>query len=140
MLVFDAPDRAVSRTMQHFICDGFRNGAIGHQLYRRFKDAWLVAVEAHLLGRAMTDFAHVESAFDLRVAARRAADVGVLTRRKPPTGSAISKRQIGTVASSAPLGASWSVAASRDERDDRRIHGALGEARHNRLNRCDTWR
>jgi SAM-dependent methyltransferase len=79
MLVFDAPDRAVSRTMQHFICDGFRNGAIGHQLYRRFRDAGLVDVEARLLGRAMTDFALVESAFDLRASARRAADMGMLT-------------------------------------------------------------
>jgi SAM-dependent methyltransferase len=79
MLVFDAPDRAVSRTMQHFICDGFRNGAIGHQLYRRFRAAGLVEVEARLLGRAMTDFALVESAFDLRASARRAADAGVLT-------------------------------------------------------------
>lgn len=79
MLVFDAPDRAVSRTMQRFICDGFRNGTIGHQLYRRFQDAGLIEVEAQLSGRAMTDFAHVESAFDLRASARRAADAGVLT-------------------------------------------------------------
>ncbi|HEY8293436.1 MAG TPA: methyltransferase domain-containing protein, partial [Thermomicrobiales bacterium] len=49
MLVFDAPDRAVSRTMQRYICDGFRNGAIGHQLYRRFQEAGLIAVEALLL-------------------------------------------------------------------------------------------
>jgi SAM-dependent methyltransferase len=79
MLVFDAPDRAVSRTMAHFICDGFRNGAIGHQLYRRFRETGLVDVEARLLGRAMTDFALVESAFDLRASARRAADAGMLT-------------------------------------------------------------
>ncbi|MGI8854790.1 MAG: methyltransferase domain-containing protein [Thermomicrobiales bacterium] len=79
MLVFDAPDRAVSRAMQHFICDGFRNGAIGHQLYRRFQEAGLVEVEARLQGRAMTDFAPVESAFDLRASARRAAAEGVLT-------------------------------------------------------------
>lgn len=79
MLVFDAPDRAASRAMQRYICDGFRNGAIGHQLYRRFQEAGLIAVEARLLGRAMTDFALVESAFDLRASARRAATEGVLT-------------------------------------------------------------
>lgn len=79
MLVFDAPDRAASRKMQHFICDGFKNGAIGHQLYRRFHEAGLVAVEARLLGRAMTDFALVESAFDVRASVRRAVAEEVLT-------------------------------------------------------------
>lgn len=79
MLVFDAPDRAVSRKMQHYICDGFRNGAIGHQLYRRFQQAGLTDVQPTLLGRAMTDFPLVESAFDVRASARRAAEEGVVT-------------------------------------------------------------
>jgi ubiquinone/menaquinone biosynthesis C-methylase UbiE len=79
MLVFDAPDRAVSRKMQHYICDGFRNGAIGHQLYRRFHQAGLTNVQPLLLGRSMTDFPLVESALDLRASARRAADEGVIT-------------------------------------------------------------
>lgn len=79
MLVFDAPDRAVSRKMQHSICDGFRNGNIGHQLYRMFQEAGLTDVQPTLLGRALTDFALVESAFDLRASARRAADEGVIT-------------------------------------------------------------
>ncbi len=79
MLVFDAPDRAVSRKMQHVICDGFRNGAIGHQLYRRFHEAGLTDVRPLLLGRAMTDFALAESAFDLRATARRAAERGTVT-------------------------------------------------------------
>lgn len=79
MLVFDAPDRAVSRAMQRYICDGFRNGAIGHQLYRMFHEAGLTDVQPTLLGRALTDFALVESAFDLRASARRAAAEGVIT-------------------------------------------------------------
>lgn len=79
MLVFDTPDRAASRKMQHFICDGFKNGAIGHQLYRLFREAGLVDVEARLLGRAMTDFALVESAFDLRASVRRAVAEELLT-------------------------------------------------------------
>lgn len=79
MLVFDAPDRAVSRKMQHYICDGFRNGAIGHQLYRRFQQAGLTDVQPTLLGRAMTDFPLVESALDLRASARRASTEGIVT-------------------------------------------------------------
>ena len=79
MLVIDAPDRAVSRTLQHFICDGFRHGAIGHQLYRLCKEAGLGEVEAAPLSRAITDFALVDSAFDLRTAARRAAAAGLVT-------------------------------------------------------------
>lgn len=79
MLVFDAPDRAVSRAMQRYICDGFRNGAIGHQLSRMFHEAGLTDVQPTLLGRAQTDFALVESAFDLRASARRAATEGIIT-------------------------------------------------------------
>jgi ubiquinone/menaquinone biosynthesis C-methylase UbiE len=79
MLVFDAPDRAVSRAMQRYICDGFRNGAIGHQLYRMFHEAGLTDVQPTLLGRALTDFALVESAFDLRASAHRAAAEGIIT-------------------------------------------------------------
>ncbi len=79
MLVFDAPDRTVSRKMQHAICDGFRNGAIGHQLFRRFQEAGLIDVQAELMGRAHTEFAFVERAFDLRASARRAAEEGIVT-------------------------------------------------------------
>ena len=79
MLVFDAPDRATSRAMARYICDGFKSGAIGHQLYRMFLDAGLTDVQPILMGRAMTDFPLVESAFDLRASTRKAATEGVIT-------------------------------------------------------------
>jgi SAM-dependent methyltransferase len=78
-LVFDAPDRRTSRRIAHFICDGFRNGAIGHQLYRRFKQLGLEDVQAEPRIRAMTEFWLMETAFDLRATARKAADAGVVT-------------------------------------------------------------
>ncbi|MFN8512252.1 MAG: methyltransferase domain-containing protein [Thermomicrobiales bacterium] len=78
-LVFDAPDRRTSRRIAHFICDGFRNGAIGHQLYRRLKDLGLEEVQAEPRIRAMTEFWLMETAFDLRASAQKAADAGLVT-------------------------------------------------------------
>jgi len=78
-LVFDASDRRTSRRIAHFICDGFRNGAIGHQLYRRFKRLGLEDVQAEPRIRAMTEFWLMETAFDLRATARKAAGAGVVT-------------------------------------------------------------
>ena len=79
MLVFDAPDRATSRTMARYICDGFKNGAIGKEVYRRFQEAGLTDVQTVCLSRALTDFALTESAFDLRASARKAAVEGLVT-------------------------------------------------------------
>ena len=79
MFVIDAPDRATGRRMQRFIRDGFRNGAIGHQLYRLFKEAGLVEVRALPLAKAITDYALADSAFDLRASAQRASEAGAVT-------------------------------------------------------------
>ena len=81
-LVFDAPDRAVSRRIALFICDGFRNGAIGHELFRRFKQLGLQEVQAEPRIRAMTEFWLMESAFDLRASAQKAAAAGLVTERE----------------------------------------------------------
>jgi hypothetical protein len=78
-LVIDAPDRSVSRRMAHFICDGFRHGAIGHQLYRRFQRLGLDDVQAEPRIRAMTEYWLMEAAFDLRASARKAAEAGIVT-------------------------------------------------------------
>jgi SAM-dependent methyltransferase len=82
LFVIDAPDYATSRAMQRFICDGFRNGTIGHELYRRFKDLGLTDVQATPLTRVLTDLAFVETALDLRASTRRAADAGIITHRQ----------------------------------------------------------
>ncbi|HET8632293.1 MAG TPA: methyltransferase domain-containing protein [Thermomicrobiales bacterium] len=79
MLVLDVPDRAVGRRLEHAICDGFRNGAIGHRLYRFFKEAGLVEVEATPLSRAITDYALADAAFQFRAVAERAVAAGSVT-------------------------------------------------------------
>ncbi|MGI8687343.1 MAG: methyltransferase domain-containing protein [Thermomicrobiales bacterium] len=82
LFVIDAPDYATSRAMQRFICDGFRNGGIGHELYRRFKDLGLTDVQATPLAHELTDLALVESAFDLRASTQRATAAGVIAPQR----------------------------------------------------------
>ena len=78
LFAIDAPDYEVSRAMQRFICDGFRHGRIGHELYRRFKDLGLTDVQATPLAGAFTDLAFVERALDLRATTQRAVAAGVV--------------------------------------------------------------
>ena len=82
LFVIDAPDYATSRAMQRFICDGFRNGGIGHELYRRFTDLGLTDVQATPLAHEVTDLAHVESAFDLRASTQRAIDTEMIAQQR----------------------------------------------------------
>jgi ubiquinone/menaquinone biosynthesis C-methylase UbiE len=72
LFVIDAPDYEASRVMQRFICDGFRNGAIGHRLYKNFLECGLVDVQSIPLIGHFTDFALMESAFDLSTSVERA--------------------------------------------------------------------
>jgi SAM-dependent methyltransferase len=44
VMMIDHPDRAVTRTIVHAVCDGIRNGRIGSQLPRLMSDANLVDV------------------------------------------------------------------------------------------------
>jgi ubiquinone/menaquinone biosynthesis C-methylase UbiE len=65
LFVIDAPDYEASRVIQRFICDGFRNGSIGHRLYRSFLACRLAEVQSIPLIGQFTNFAIIESAFDL---------------------------------------------------------------------------
>lgn len=78
LLIIDAPDYETSRVMQRFICDSFRNGAIGHQLYRRFLSYGLVDVQTVPLVREVTDLALIENAFDLCASVERATQQNLL--------------------------------------------------------------
>jgi ubiquinone/menaquinone biosynthesis C-methylase UbiE len=82
LFVLDAPDYTTSRAMQRFICDGFRHGGIGHELYRRFKDLGLTDVQSTPLTHELTDLAHVESAFDLVASTQRAVANRVVTQER----------------------------------------------------------
>jgi ubiquinone/menaquinone biosynthesis C-methylase UbiE len=72
LFVIDAPDYQASRVVQRFICDGFRNGDIGHRLYGRFLECGLLDVQSIPLIGHFTDFALIESAFDLSASVERA--------------------------------------------------------------------
>lgn len=78
LFIIDAPDHETSRVMQRFVCDSFRNGAIGHQLYRRFIELRLTDVVAIPLLGQFPDLALIENAFDLTGSVERAIRQGLL--------------------------------------------------------------
>ncbi len=80
LFVIDAPDHETSRFMQRFVCDSFRNGAIGHELYRRFIESRLVDVRSIPLVGHFTDLALIESAFNLTASVERAIGQNLLER------------------------------------------------------------
>jgi ubiquinone/menaquinone biosynthesis C-methylase UbiE len=82
LFTIDAPDYEVSRAMHRFICDGFRHGRIGHELYRRFKGLGLADVQATPLVGTFTDLAFVERAFDLPATTQKAAAAGVVASER----------------------------------------------------------
>jgi ubiquinone/menaquinone biosynthesis C-methylase UbiE len=80
LFVIDAPDYDASRRMQRFVCDSFRNGNIGHRLYRLFLDCGLVDVHSMPLVGQFTNLALIESGFDLTASVGRAVEQNVLQR------------------------------------------------------------
>jgi hypothetical protein len=82
LFVIDAPDYEASRIMQRFICDGFRNGSIGHRLYRRFLACGLAEVQSIPLVGQFTNFVIIESAFDLSVSMEGAIARNLLERKR----------------------------------------------------------
>ena len=82
LFIIDAEDYETSRSMQRFICDGFRHGDIGHRLYRRFLECGLDDVRAIPLVGRFTDFKLIESAFDLPATVERAAEQKIVERER----------------------------------------------------------
>ncbi|HLW00318.1 MAG TPA: methyltransferase domain-containing protein [Ktedonobacterales bacterium] len=82
LFVLDAPDYQTSRAVQRYICDNFRNGGIGHELYRRFKQLGLLDVQATPLIHEVTDLGLIESAFDLETMAQRAVAARVIAPQR----------------------------------------------------------
>lgn len=80
LFIIDAPDYEVSQRMTRFIRDGFKQGGIGHELYRRFLDLGLVDVQSTPLMRNFTKLEQVEDPFDLRASTERAVEQAVLGR------------------------------------------------------------
>jgi len=78
LFIIDAADYHTSRIMQRLICDGFHNGSIGHQLYRRFLDRGFVEVQSTPLIQNFADFPLIETAFDLTASVERAVKQDLL--------------------------------------------------------------
>ncbi len=80
LFVIDAPDYGTSRIMQRFVCDSFRNGGIGHQLYRFFIECGLVDVYSMPMVGQFTNLALIESGFDLTASVERAVEQDLLQK------------------------------------------------------------
>jgi SAM-dependent methyltransferase len=78
----DAPDHVAGRAMQRFICDGCRNGRIGHESCWRFGDRGWGGAEATPPAGASADLVFVARAFGLPVAEGRAAAAGAGARQR----------------------------------------------------------
>lgn len=82
LFIIDAPDYEVSQRMTRFIRDGFKQGGIGHELYRRFLDLGLIDVRSTPLMREYTKLVQLDDPFDLRASTERAVKGGLLDRSR----------------------------------------------------------
>jgi ubiquinone/menaquinone biosynthesis C-methylase UbiE len=82
LFVIDAADYEVSRVLQRFVCDQFVNGAIGHRLFGMFQEEGLTKLRSQPLLRSITDFALIESAFDLCASVAQVVSQGLLDRER----------------------------------------------------------
>jgi ubiquinone/menaquinone biosynthesis C-methylase UbiE len=78
LFIIDAEDYHTSRIMQRLISDSFRNGSIGHRLYRRFLELGFVDVQSTPLVHSFADFPLIETAFDLTASVERAVKQNLL--------------------------------------------------------------
>jgi ubiquinone/menaquinone biosynthesis C-methylase UbiE len=79
-LLIDAPDRAVTRAIVNFRCDGACHGWIGRQLARLLTDAGLAGVDVTGATLIIRDYATAERLFGLQKAADGAAEAGIVER------------------------------------------------------------
>lgn len=79
-LVIDAPDRAATRAIIEFRCDGYRQGWIGRQLARLLADTGLAGVNVTGDTCIIGDYATAEHVLGLAKAADGAAEAGIVER------------------------------------------------------------
>lgn len=78
LFIIDADDYYTSRIMQRSISDRFRNGCIGHQIYRRILELGFIDVHSTPLVHNFADFKLIETAFDLTASVEHAVKQGRL--------------------------------------------------------------
>ena len=84
-LVIDSPERALTRKILAFRTDDVRNGIVGRQLYRLFKQAGLIDIEITPLARVLTDYVEANDAFALETYAYQAQEAGIISRDEANT-------------------------------------------------------
>jgi len=77
-LVIDLPDRTLTRRILDFHCDRARNGWIGRQLARLFRDAGLAEVGVTAETLIVSDLDLADGLFEIKASARDAAATGVI--------------------------------------------------------------
>jgi ubiquinone/menaquinone biosynthesis C-methylase UbiE len=79
-LTIDVAERSITRRIVQFVADHFvRNGWMGRQLHRLFKEQALVDIQVDPAIVTATSFEHAETLWSLRLNASRARDAGVIT-------------------------------------------------------------
>lgn len=79
-LTIDVAERSITRSMIQFMADHFvRNGWMGRQLHRLFKEQGLADIHVDPAIVTATTFEHAEALWGLRLNASRARDAGVIT-------------------------------------------------------------
>jgi len=77
-IIVDAPNRALTRTLQHFYCDSLYNGWIGRQLRGLYKEAGLQEIAVLPDTAVVTDYAFVKQR-TLQPLVDRALAVGIIS-------------------------------------------------------------
>jgi ubiquinone/menaquinone biosynthesis C-methylase UbiE len=79
-LVLDSAERDITRKIVHFICDRIvRNGWIGRQLPRLFKECGLINIVVTTGAFVLTDYTLADRLWGLERNAKRASEAGVIS-------------------------------------------------------------
>jgi ubiquinone/menaquinone biosynthesis C-methylase UbiE len=77
--IVDAPDRALTRRLLNFYCDGYRDGWMGRRLPGLFRAAGLTEIIVEPVPVLLTDLAQANVVLALEDTVRRAAAAGVVS-------------------------------------------------------------
>jgi ubiquinone/menaquinone biosynthesis C-methylase UbiE len=77
--IVDAPDRALTRRLLNFFCDGYQDGWMGRRLPGLFREAGLTEVTVEPVTVLLTDLAQANAVLALEETVSRAAEAGAVS-------------------------------------------------------------
>jgi ubiquinone/menaquinone biosynthesis C-methylase UbiE len=77
-VAIDAPDRELTRRFVHALCDSYRHGWMGRQVFRLFQDAGLTNIVVTPFSFALTDYALANTILSLEDTAAHARQSGIV--------------------------------------------------------------